>query len=110
MQSVSVALRRRRRRSVAGQLGALRNASLILVTAATILLGAGFMTLGAAYLQAAADLPDVAALASMFGPVGHEGHRTARLFDRSGQVLLFELIHPLAAERRWVSVEDLPDD
>ncbi|OGT27506.1 MAG: hypothetical protein A2Z17_06745 [Gammaproteobacteria bacterium RBG_16_66_13] len=110
MRSVSVALRRRRQRSVVGRVGALRNASLILVTAATILLGAGFISLGALYLQAGADLPDVAALATMFGPAGHEGHRPARLFDRSGQVLLFELIHPLAAERRWVSVEELPDD
>jgi membrane peptidoglycan carboxypeptidase len=104
-------MRRRQRhaRSGARRLRTLRNVSLIAVTVATVLLGAGFSSLGAVYLQAAANLPDVSTLATIMGPSGQEAHRPARLFDRSGQVLLFELIHPLAAERRWVRLESLPE-
>ncbi|HET7010227.1 MAG TPA: transglycosylase domain-containing protein [Anaerolineales bacterium] len=111
MRSVSVALRLRRRRRNRGgpaRLRAARNVSLIAATGAIILLGLGFTSLGTGYLVAAADLPDVSTLAAIMGPEGEEVHRPARLFDRSGQVLLFELVHPLAAERRWVRLESLP--
>src|SRR3989304_1781286 len=100
--------RRRQTRPGPGTLRCLRNAALILVTAATVLAGAGFTTLASVYLQAAADLPDVSSLPGLFGPTGQEAHRPARLYDRSGQVLLFELVHPLAAERRWQPLGALP--
>lgn len=112
MPIAAAALRARRRRHKArpgpGALRSLRNAGLILVTAATVLVGAGFTTLASVYLQAATDLPDVSSLPGLFGPPGQEAHRPARLYDRSGQMLLFELVHPLAAERRWQPLEALP--
>jgi membrane peptidoglycan carboxypeptidase len=86
----------------------LRDIGLILVTATTLLVGAGFTALASVYLQAAADLPDVSSLPNLFGSPGQEAHRPARLYDRSGQVLLFELVHPLAAERRWQPLGALP--
>ena len=104
MPIAAAALRARRRRRQArparAGLRPLRDIGLILVTATTLLVGAGFTALASVYLQAAADLPGVSSLANLFGAPGQEAHRPARLYDRSGQVLLFELVHPLAAERR----------
>ena len=112
MPIAAAALRARRHRRQArparASLRPLRDIGLILVTATTLLVGAGFTALANVYLQAAADLPGVSSLPSLFGPPGQEVHRPARLYDRSGQVLLFDLVHPLAAERRWQPLGVLP--
>lgn len=102
------ARRHRRPRAQSHGLHGLRRAGLIAVTLATLLLGAGFTSLAGVYLQAASDLPRVDSLAGLFGPAGQEVYRPARLFDRSGQVLLFDLVHPLAADREWQPLSALP--
>lgn len=63
---------------------------------------------GRIVFAAAADLPPAASLESFFGRPGSEHFRAAQLFDRSGEVLLAEVIHPLARERQWQPLDRLP--
>jgi len=84
--------------------------TVLLALGAFVLLLAGAVGVAAArrLFFSAADLPDAASLESFFGPAGQERFRPALLFDRSGTVLLAQVVHPLSADRRWVRLQDLP--
>lgn len=102
-----VRLRRNRRRRATSR-GWARTVFLAACVAVVLAAGAGVVGGGRILFAAAADLPAAASLESYFGPRGSERFRPAQLFDRSGQVLLAEGIHPLARERRWQPLERLP--
>src|SRR3989304_8683544 len=94
-----VRLRRHRRRTGSG--GWAAAIFLALSVAGVLALGAAMVAGGRVILTAAADLPPASSLESFFGRPGSERFRAPQLFDRSGEALLAEVIHPLARERRW---------
>ncbi|HMK09049.1 MAG TPA: transglycosylase domain-containing protein, partial [Anaerolineales bacterium] len=103
----TVRLRRQRRRRATG--GGMPGAALLAVVSVAVLsLGGVVVAGGRAVLAAAAGLPPASSLETFFGPQGRERFRPAQLFDRSGTVLLAEVIHPLAQDRQWRSLDSLP--
>ena len=64
---------------------------------------------GRVVFAAAAGLPSAASLEDLFGPQGEEQLRAAHLYDRTGQVLLAEVVHPLARDRQWQPLDRLPE-
>src|SRR3990170_3845844 len=101
-----VRLRRRRRRTASG--GWAAAIFLPLSVAGVLALGAAMVAGGRVIFAAAADLPPASSLESFFGQPGSERFRAPQLFDRTGEALLAEVIHPLARERRWQPLDRLP--
>ena len=102
-----VRLRRRRRQRATSSAG-LRIFGLAAGALLIILAGAGLVSIGQALFSADTSLPSASSLKDFFGPSGNEHFQPALLFDRSGQVLLAEAIHPLAGDRRWQPLDRLP--
>jgi membrane peptidoglycan carboxypeptidase len=102
-----VRLRRRRRRATSGGWG--KTVFLTLCASVVLALGAGVVAAGRVVFAAAAELPPASSLERLFGPVGSERFRAPQLFDRTGEALLAEILHPLARERQWATVARLPD-
>jgi penicillin-binding protein 1A len=86
----------------------LRIFGLALCAVLVLVAGTGSVLGGRSLLAAGAGLSGASALEDAFGLPGSERFRPALLFDRSGEVLLAEVTHPLAAERRWQRVSGLP--
>jgi membrane carboxypeptidase/penicillin-binding protein len=86
-----------------------------LITAGAITLAAGFVAIALALTLSdlAASLPPVDDLERIFGAPGREAFRPVRVYDRTGDGLLFEFSNPAAETRRWIYLEpdgpiDLP--
>jgi membrane peptidoglycan carboxypeptidase len=101
-----VRMRRHRRRSASG--GWATTLGLVVGVAGVLMLGGGIVAGGRVVLAAAADLPPASSLESFFGQSGSERFRAPQLFDRSGEALLAEVLHPLARDRQWQPLDRLP--
>src|SRR3970282_495749 len=101
-----VRLRRHRRRTAFD--GWAMAIFLALSVAGVLALGAAMIAAGRVIFAAAPALPPASSLESFFGQPGSERFRAPQLFDRSGEALLAEVIHPLARERRWQPLHRLP--
>lgn len=84
----------------------------IVVIAVMISCGAIFGTgIGGAvaiYAGLTADLPDPSQLAAQFSAQNQEFFETTKIFDRTGQNLLYEVIDPRGGDRQWVSLDTIP--
>lgn len=100
---------RRNRRRRAGATAWPRDILLAASVVAVLLAGAVIVAGGRIVFAAAADLPAASSLESTFGPRGEERFRTAQLFDRSGEVLLADVLHPLGRDRQWLRLDRLPE-
>jgi membrane peptidoglycan carboxypeptidase len=83
-----------------------------LLIVAMSLAGVVFLTLvtgvGAAvsvYAFYAQQLPEPGAIT-----VVEENFETTRIYDRTGEVLLYEVIDPLGGDRSWAELQDIPAD
>ena len=94
-----------RRRHRYGRSSSTRRSSWILFLGLSFLLAIliGVIGLVGAFIYAenVAGLPLGSDMDGVFGPIGRESHIPVRIYDRSGEKLLLELLHPLAQERRW---------
>lgn len=68
-----------------------------------VMTGAG--TIVGVYAAYAQDLPEPGEIARV-----EEDFATTRIYDRTGAVLLYEVIDPLGGDRSWVELEDIPMD
>lgn len=106
MPTPSDVIRSRRRRRAAGRslirVGRLSLAALAVVT---LILGAVGLVAALAFASLTAGLPPVSEIEGQFGPSGAEIFLPLRFYDRSGRILLLELVHPRAADRRWLRVD-----
>lgn len=108
--SRQVVLRRRQRREQARS-GARRLVRWMIVAALifaglnvlTGLLGLG--TVVSAYAYYSEQLPEPGLVR-----VGTDQFQTTRLYDRTGQHLLYEVIDPLGGDRTWVNLTNIPVD
>jgi len=78
---------------------------IIALLAVGLVIGMGVGSAAAAYNMITANLPtsDEVAAASV------ETFETTKIFDRTGQHLLYEVIDPNAGDRNWVSLSAMPD-
>ncbi len=75
----------------------------ILSSGVTFALGMG--AAGAAYSAMTKNLPSPEEVRA----ASEETFETTKIYDRTGQHLLYEVIDPNAGDRHWVSIDDLPD-
>jgi membrane peptidoglycan carboxypeptidase len=102
MLKTPLVLRRRRLRA-----GKPQWARALALTVMTVLgLSAGLATVTGALLfgEVTAGLPSVEDFTSRFGSALAPELPATRLYDRTGQVLIYEALNPAAAERRWVDI------
>ncbi|MGH2619778.1 MAG: transglycosylase domain-containing protein, partial [Anaerolineales bacterium] len=80
--------------------------SLIAISLSAAALGG--LAAGSALLGLAAELSEVSRIEGQFGLRGAEAFRPLLLYDRTGEVVLFQNLPPGAADRVWVDPEELP--
>lgn len=94
-------VRRRRARRARG-ISRLPTAAALLL-AVPLALAGGLGSLAATSASGlVGDLPPVILIEAQFGLRGAESFRPPVVYDRGNQVPLFEVLHPLARQRRWV--------
>lgn len=109
MSTIRQVVRRRRQRRTYQQTGPQRFLRSILIGLlgvlgiAALLIMAGSATLAILYTYYSAQLPEPGAITTV-----EEDFETTRLYDRSGEVLLYEVLDPLAGDRSWVDLQDIP--
>ncbi|MBL8055440.1 MAG: transglycosylase domain-containing protein [Anaerolineales bacterium] len=114
MPTVTDIVRRRQGRRQAEQRGAQRGLRWLAGAAGTVLFGllvlsaAAAGLLGAAYAYFTRDLPPAAALRAALSPENPDFFQTSRLYDRTGQTVLLEVIDPRGGDRQYVFYNALP--
>ena len=94
--------RRRLRRAPTGP--RLGTAAALLLTVPLLLAGGIGSLISSSVGGLARDLPPVTEIEAQFGLRGAEAFRPPVVYDRTNQVPLFQVLHPLARDRRWVSL------
>ncbi len=78
---------------------------LIAILSTGILTGLGAGSAAAAYSLITEDLPTPEEVAA----ASVQTFETTKIYDRSGQELLYEVIDPNAGDRSWISVTEMPE-
>ncbi len=79
---------------------------LLLTVAAQVLVVSGAIgSVASVYAYFVKDLPEPQDI-----EFAEESFETTRIYDRTGQVLLWEIIDPNAGDRVWVPLDQVPDD
>src|SRR3990172_2108817 len=94
--------RRRLRRLPAGPRRG--TAAALLLTVPLLLAGGIGSLVSSSVGRLVRDLPPVTEIEAQFGLRGAETFRPPVVYDRSNQVPLFQVLHPLARDRQWVSL------
>jgi len=106
-----IALQRRQRRRAEGRTGLhllLRIAAILLLAVMIVVMvtvGSGVSTVLSAYAYFTRDLPEPEAIEA-----ADENFETTKIYDRSGQILLYEVIDPFGGDRQWVTLDQIPED
>ncbi|MGQ0604174.1 MAG: penicillin-binding protein [Anaerolineales bacterium] len=116
MPTTTDILRRRRWRQVRAQHGTQRTLRLIATLAMSgvmsvvlLIVGVG-AALGAAYAYFTRDLPSAEALRVALSPDNPGFFQTTRIYDRTEQKLLLEVIDPRGGDRQYVAYNALPPE
>jgi len=103
-------LRRERRRNLdrSGLRQVVRIAAVMLVVAfvavvASIVVSAASVI--GAYSYFTRDLPDLTKIEN-----AEQDFETTKIYDRTGQTLLYEVIDPTGGDRTWMSLDDIPEN
>ena len=70
-----------------------------------------FGSIGAAaavYTSLTQDLPDPSQIEAEFTQGADQFFETTKIYDRTGKVLLYEIIDPRAGDRQWVRLDQIP--
>jgi membrane peptidoglycan carboxypeptidase len=94
----------RRRRARAGVPPWPRALVLALLGALGLVMGLASVVGALLFGEVTAGLPSAQGYETRFGSAAAPGLPPARLYDRSGQVLIFEALNPAAADRRWLEI------
>jgi membrane carboxypeptidase/penicillin-binding protein len=106
-----IILQRRQRRRVEGRTGMrqfLRVLSTLLLVVLLVIVGtavSGVSAVAGAYSYFTRDLPEYKQIET-----AEESFETTKIYDRTGQVLLYEVIDPFGGDRTWVMLDQVPDD
>ena len=63
----------------------------------------------AAYLSLTADLPDPSQIEAQFTNQNQDFFETTKIYDRTGQNLLYEVIDERTGDRQWVTLDQIPE-
>lgn len=116
MPAVTSILRRRQLRALRARQGSQRLLrglaafGLSAVTVVVVAIVSVAAALGAVYAYFTRDLPSAEALQAAFSPDNPEFFQTTRLYDRTGQNLLLEVIDPRGGDRQYVAYTALPSE
>lgn len=78
---------------------------MVLIALVSILAGAFGFAMALTYAELTRGLPPIEDMEEIFGPIGREMFRPIQFYDRKGETVLLELIHPSAQERRWYHLD-----
>lgn len=116
MPTAADLIRRRQLRRLRAQRGTQRTLRVLagltasLAAAAALAVVAAAAVLAAAYAFFTRDLPSADALQAAFSPDNPEFFQTTRLYDRTGQHLLLEVIDPRGGDRQYLYYNALPPE
>lgn len=116
MDSAQIAevIRRRRLRRARRHQGAaqavrwLAILGLAALLAVAVVLGAGAVATAQVYQAYVSDLPSADTLSQAFESSNNQFFQTTKIYDRTGQHLLYEVIDPRAGDRQWLGIADIP--
>ena len=79
-----------------------------------IVIGAAGLLVALSYADLTSNLPPGEDLEQIFGAAGRESFRPVKFYDRTGDELFLEVLHPQAQSRRWLYLDpagpiDLPE-
>jgi membrane carboxypeptidase/penicillin-binding protein len=98
--------RNARKGSTAGTVGVAPALLVVLV----LVVGAMIMAIAFVFADLTADLRPIQGIERAFGQIGSESFQPVRLYDRSGEILFFEVVHPDASARLWISLDPISVD
>ncbi len=106
-----IALQRRQRRRAEERTGVrqlLRIVGVLLLAVLVVIMGtfvSGVSATAGAYAYFTRDLPEPEAIEA-----ADENFETTKIYDRTGQVLLYEVIDPFGGDRTWVTLDQIPEN
>ncbi len=71
---------------------------------AIVFAGTLLIVLALLYANLTAGFPAVEDIEFAFGPPGAESFQPVSFYDRSGEILLFEFVHPKTVNRKWIPI------
>ncbi|MBO36584.1 MAG: hypothetical protein CL612_01985 [Anaerolineaceae bacterium] len=69
---------------------------------------AGAVVMLGVYSEIVVDLPSAESLELAFQTSSNQFFQTTKIFDRTGQYVLYEVIDPRAGDRQWLDLEQIP--
>ncbi|MBE9506768.1 MAG: hypothetical protein IMY86_01850, partial [Chloroflexi bacterium] len=106
-----IVLQRRQRRRIAERTGVrqlLRVAGVVLLAVLIVITGTGVASASAvvgAYAYFTRDLPAPEQIEA-----AERNFETTKVYDRTGQILLYEVIDPTGGDRTWLALDQMPED
>jgi membrane peptidoglycan carboxypeptidase len=106
-----IALQRRQRRRARERTGSrqlLRIASILLLAVLLVTTGAivsGVSAVASAYTYFTRDLPEPEQIEA-----AEENFETTKIYNRTGETLLYEVIDPYGGDRTWATLDQIPED
>ena len=106
-----IALQRRQRRRAKERTGPnqlLRVAGVLLLAVLLVTVGivaSGVSAAAGAYAYFTRDLPEPEQIEA-----AEENFETTKIYDHTGDVLLYEVIDPFGGDRTWVALDQIPED
>ena len=105
---------RRRREFQSGREKLLGRVGFVIALLLVVGIGTAGLLAALSYADLTSNLPPAKDLEQIFGSSGRESFRPVRFYDRTGDNLLFEVLHPQAQNRRWLYLDpdgpiDLPE-
>jgi membrane peptidoglycan carboxypeptidase len=114
MPTTTDLIRRRQLRKTRAQQGSQRGLrglaafGLSVATALTLVIVTALASVAAAYAYFTRDLPNADALRAALSPDNPDFFQTTRIYDRTGQNLLLEVIDPRGGDRQYIAYNALP--
>lgn len=99
---------RRRTRERTGTRLVLRIIGIVLLAVLLVIMGvfvSGVSTVVGAYSYFTRDLPEPGVIEA-----AEQNFETTKIYDRTGQVLLYEVIDPTGGDRTWVTLDQIPQN
>ena len=100
----------RRRRARAGGPQWPRALALGILAVLGLLVGLASVAGALLFGEVTAGLPSAEGYESRFGTALAPGLPPSRLYDRTGEVLIYEALHPAATDRRWLDIDAASPD
>jgi membrane carboxypeptidase/penicillin-binding protein len=103
-------MRARRRRARADKSRGLARIAPGLLVLFIIAVGTVALVVAMIYADLTSGVPPIQEIEHAFGSVGRESFQPVRIYDRSGEIMIFEAIHPAAVDRQWLRLDPLATD